>query len=65
MERFKQHNPDHRVYWDTIAAEIHYRYGANTFATILRGGEGVLYKEVLINACNKVNFNKKCISRNN
>jgi len=58
-ERFKQHNPDHRVYWDTIAAEIQC-YGANTFATILRGGEGVLYKEVLINACNKmkVNFNK-------
>lgn len=58
-ERFKQHNPDHRLYWDAIAAEIQC-YGSNTFVTILRGGEGVLYKEVLINACNKmkVNFNK-------
>lgn len=59
-DRFKQHNPDHRLYWDAIAAEIQC-YGANTFVTVLRGGEGVLYKEVLINACNKmkVNFNKK------
>jgi uncharacterized protein YaaW (UPF0174 family) len=55
-ERFKQHNPDHRQYWDLIAAEIQC-FGANTFATMLRGGEGILYKEVLTDACDKMKVN--------
>lgn len=52
-ERFKKHAPDHREYWDLIAAEIQC-FGGNTLATMLRGGEGVLYKEVLTDACDKM-----------
>ncbi len=58
-ERFENANPDHHQYWDLIAAELQC-FGANTFVTLLRGGEGVLYKEVLCDVCDrmKVNYNK-------
>ena len=39
-----------------IAAEIQC-FGANTFATLLRGGEGILYKEVLTDVCDKLKVN--------
>ena len=57
--KYKRHYPDHSLYWEEIAAEIQC-FGANTFATILRGGKGVEYKEVLIDVCDKmkVNYNK-------
>jgi uncharacterized protein YaaW (UPF0174 family) len=57
-ETFKAHHPDHAKYWKLIAAEIQC-FGANTFVTMFRGGKGVLYKEVLTDACEKmkVNFN--------
>lgn len=60
-EDFKQHFPNHKKYWKLIAAEIQ-TFGANTIATIFfRGGKGVLYREVLVNVCDKlkVNYNKK------
>ncbi|WP_328814474.1 YaaW family protein [Pelistega ratti] len=56
-------------YWQDIAAEIQ-TFGANTIATIFRLGKGVLYKEILCDACEdmKVNFNKssstKAIEKN-
>lgn len=58
-DRYKSHYPNHNQYWNLIAAEIQC-FGANSFATILRGGEGVVYKEVLTDACDKmkVNYNK-------
>ncbi|WP_317658485.1 DUF3944 domain-containing protein [Pseudomonas sp. KU43P] len=58
-DRYKAHHPDHHEYWDLIAAEIQC-FGANTFATIFRGGKGVEYKEVLTDVCDKlkVNYNK-------
>lgn len=58
-ESYKHHYPDHNKYWKLIAAEIQC-FGANTLATMFRGGEGVKYKEVLIDVCNKmkVNYNK-------
>lgn len=58
-ECYKNYYPDHKKYWDLIAAEIQC-FGSNTIATIFRGGEGVLYREVLIDVCKKmkVNFNK-------
>lgn len=58
-ESYKTNHPEHRKYWSDIAAEIQC-FGANTFATLLRGGEGVKYKEVLTDVCKKmkVNFNK-------
>jgi len=56
---YKQHSPDHQKYWELIAAEIQC-FGANTFTTMLRGGKGVEYKEVLMDVCDKmkVNYNK-------
>ena len=56
---YKKYYPDHHKYWRAIAAEIQ-TFGANSIATIFRGGEGVLYKEVLIDVCDKlkVNYNK-------
>lgn len=58
-ELYKQHYPDHVKYWELIAAEIQC-FGANTFATMLRGGKGVKYKEILMDVCDKmkVNYNK-------
>jgi uncharacterized protein YaaW (UPF0174 family) len=58
-DEYKTHHPDHKQYWRSIAAEIQC-FGANSFATMLRGGEGVLYKEVLTDVCDKmkVNYNK-------
>ncbi|EAA2980389.1 hypothetical protein DNY73_01770 [Salmonella enterica subsp. diarizonae] len=57
---YKQFSPKHSMYWKEIAAEIQC-FGGNTFATIVRGGKGVLYKEVLCDVCDKlkVNYNKK------
>src|SRR5437667_10195018 len=58
--RFKEHSPDHPKYWDLIAAELQC-FGANTFATLARGGRGKPYRKILIRVCKKkkVNFNKK------
>jgi len=58
-ELYKQHSPNHHEYWPLIAGEIQ-QFGANTFATICRGGEGVSYREVATNVCDKlkVNYNK-------
>jgi len=57
---YKAHNPNHQKYWDLVAAEIQC-FGANTIVTIFRGGKGVLYKEVLMDVCDKmkVNYNKE------
>lgn len=58
-ELYKRYYPDHHQYWELIAAELQC-FGANSFATMLRGGKGVLYKEVLTDVCDKlkVNYNK-------
>lgn len=59
-DNYKIFSPQHSLYWENIAAEIQC-FGANTFATVFRGGKGVLYKEVLMDVCDKlkVNYNKK------
>ncbi len=51
-EHYKKHHPNHKKYWDLIAAEIQC-FGGNTLATMVRGGKGVLYWEVLIDVCKK------------
>ncbi|MBM94552.1 MAG: hypothetical protein CMI09_01710 [Oceanospirillaceae bacterium] len=58
-DAYKSYYPDHSKYWEEIAAEIQC-FGANSFATIFRGGKGVEYKEVLTDVCDKmkVNYNK-------
>lgn len=57
-ELYKQCYPDHHLYWKDIAAEIQC-FGANSFVTFFRG-EGVPYREVLTDVCDKlkVNYNK-------
>jgi uncharacterized protein YaaW (UPF0174 family) len=59
-DRYKKYYPNHNKYWKDIVEELQ-RFGGNSFANILRFGEGVLYKEILINVCDKleVNYNKK------
>ena len=52
-EKYKQYHPEHNKYWRKIAAEIQC-FGGNTFATIFRGGKGVLYKEVLQDVASKI-----------
>ena len=49
---YKRHRPDHAQYWQAIAAEIQC-FGANSLVTVLRGGKGVLYREVLTDVCDK------------
>ncbi|MBB6970370.1 DUF3944 domain-containing protein, partial [Escherichia coli] len=58
--QYKKHKPNHPRYWDAIAAEVQ-TFGANSFATLLRWGKGVLYREILTDACDKmkVNYNSK------
>jgi len=58
-EAYKAYKPQHSRYWREIAAEVQC-FGGNTFATLIRGGKGVKYKEVLIDVCSKmkVNYNK-------
>lgn len=53
---YKTYHPDHNQYWELIAAEIQ-RFGANSFATALRGGKGVKYKKVLMDVCDKMKVN--------
>ncbi len=50
---------DYAKYAERIAEELQ-RYGANSFASVLRGTR-VLYREILCEVCNKlkVNYNKK------
>ena len=59
-DRYLALSPDHHAYWDLIAAEIQC-FGANTLATLARGGEGVQYREVLTDICDKmkVNYNNE------
>jgi uncharacterized protein YaaW (UPF0174 family) len=58
--RFQENSPDHTKYWDLIAAELQC-FGANTLATVVRRGKGVVYRKVLTKVCNKlkVNYNKE------
>ena len=59
-EEFRRYSPNHKKYYKLIAAEIQ-TFGANTFMTIFRSGKGVLYREVLTDACDKlkVNYHEK------
>lgn len=52
--------PEHRRYWQLIAAELQ-RYGANTLVSLMRLGQGVTYREILGDVCDKldVSYNLK------
>jgi uncharacterized protein YaaW (UPF0174 family) len=55
-ERYKANFPNHRVYWDLVAAELQC-FGASSVATIFRGGKGIMYREVLSDVCDKLKVN--------
>lgn len=55
-EPYKKHQPDHIQYWREIAAEIQC-FGSNSLVTLLRGGKGVMYREILNDVCDKVGVN--------
>lgn len=52
-QEYKSYHPDHRKYWRLIAAEIQC-FGANSLLTLIRGGKGVPYREVLNDVCEKL-----------
>jgi len=52
-DSYQEHYPEHHKYWKEIGEEIQL-FGANTVATWFRGGEGVLYKEVVQDVCDKL-----------
>lgn len=55
----KIYNGDHRLYCDEISAEIQ-KFGGNTLANMLRGGQGVPYAEIVRDVADHmgVNYNK-------
>ena len=55
-QMLSQANPDAKDYWKEVAEQIQ-TYGANTVMTIFRFGEGVKYREVLKDVCDKLNVN--------
>jgi len=57
-EKYKRYYPDHKKYWDRIAAEYQL-FGGNTFANIARG-KGVVYEEILRDVAKdmKIKFDK-------
>lgn len=56
---YKKNYPNHNIYWKEILEEFQ-RYGGNSFVNFFRGN-GVSYREILIDVCKKlkVNFNSK------
>lgn len=59
-EVFKANYPNHRAYVWNMIHELQ-KYGGNTIANLFRGGEGVCYREILMDVCDalKVNYNKR------
>ena len=52
-ESYKNNFPNHQAYWKLLASEIQH-FGANSLMTLLRGGEGVLYREVINDIADKL-----------
>lgn len=50
---YRQQCPNHVAYVDEIAAEIQ-KFGGNTIANILRGGQGVPYRQVALDAARQL-----------
>lgn len=55
---YKRYYPEHIKYWELIAEEIQL-FGGNTFMNFIKGGKGVLYKEVLCDVCDKMKVKYK------
>ena len=55
-DNYKAFHPKHSQYWREIAEEIQ-TYGANSLASMFRGGKGVTYDKVLTDVCKKMKVN--------
>lgn len=49
---YKQHAPDHALYWSVIAGEVQ-RYGSNPLAALARAGRGKHYMKILEDVCGR------------
>jgi len=55
QDRYKKYHPNHKRYWDLIAADYQY-FGGNTFTNAWRG-KGVCYEEILKDTCSAMKVN--------
>lgn len=55
-EKYKRYYPDHQKYIERIMEEIQL-FGGNSFANLFRGNQGVQYKEILCDVCDKMKVN--------
>ena len=60
---YKKYYPDHHQYWREIAAEIQ-TFGGHSWMNALRLGDGVPYREILMDVCKKlkVDYDKKSVT---
>jgi uncharacterized protein YaaW (UPF0174 family) len=49
---YVRHQPNHRAYWQEIASEVQ-TFGANSMVSVLRGGRGVRYREIVEDVASK------------
>ena len=52
-EKYKRHYPNHREYVDEITFELRL-FGGNTIANLIRGGQGLPYKEIVQDVASKL-----------
>jgi len=55
QKEYQNYFPDHKQYWELIAAELQY-FGGNSFSNVVRK-KGVLYKDIVIDICQRENIN--------
>jgi len=52
-EEYQKYGKQYKMYWKVLAEELQ-KYGGDSIVNVLRGGKGVLYKEILLDAASKV-----------
>lgn len=52
-EEYQKYGTQYKMYWKVLAEELQ-KYGGDSIVNVLRGGKGVLYKEILLDAASKV-----------
>jgi len=55
QDEYKKYSPNHKQYWNLIAADYQY-FGGNTLVSMFRG-KGVLYEEILTDTCSTMKVN--------
>lgn len=55
-DEYKRYYPDHQKYIERIMEEIQL-FGGNSFANLFRRNQGVLYREILCDVCDKMKVN--------